>query len=779
MGTIDHLKYSELVDIPKLQALMESFSQVIGIANAVIDVDGIVIVHAGRQDAFTAFHRVNVETRRHCIESDAALVESMTRGLPFAIYRCRNGLVDTAAPIIVDGEHVANVFAGQFLTDPPDPEFFRTQARQFSFDEASYLEAIAQVPVRSLDRVESLTRLYAQLAGMLADSGLDRLREIRAAENLANLNKALEEKVVARTQALERANDELAGREALLRQILDTSSVAIFLIDMEGRITQANQRMAEMFGWPLEALVGKEYVALVHPAERESGRQKMLALLASAIPSVDLERLYWRADQTEFWGHLTGKRFYDASGKECGLVGVIADITSRKAAEDEIKNLAFYDPLTRLPNRRLLVDRLQQALASSTRSEKYGALLFIDLDNFKTLNDTLGHDFGDLLLQQVAKRLSACVREGDTAARLGGDEFVVMLEDLSQNSQEAASQAETAGEKIIVTLNQTYQLGSYEHHSTPSIGVTLLADHHDTGDELLKRADLAMYQAKAAGGNTLRFFDPEMQAVVTARAALAEGLREALLKDQFLLHYQAQVDSGGCVTGAEALLRWQHPQRGLVPPLEFIPLAENTGLILPLGHWVLETACAQLSVWAARPETALLTVAVNVSGREFHQKDFVDQVMAVLDHTGANPRRLKLELIESLLLGDVEDTIAKMSALKAKGVGFSLDDFGTGYSSLSYLKRLPLDQLKIDQSFVRHVLTDPNDSAIARSIIALGKNLGMEVIAEGVETGAQRDFLGKSGCYDYQGYLFSQPLKLEEFDEFVKRARHRTEGVWI
>ncbi len=446
------------------------------------------------------------------------------------------------------------------------------------------------------------------------------------------------------------------------------------------------------------------------------------------------------------------------------------EVAERKMADDEIRNLAYHDALTRLPNRRLLFDRLQHAIAASSRSGRYCALLFIDLDNFKTLNDTLGHDAGDLLLQEVSRRLATCLREGDTAARLGGDEVVVLLENLSENAQEAATQAETTGEKIHGALNQTYQLANHEYNGTPSIGVTLFTDHQDTVDELVKRADLAMYHAKSAGRNALRFFDPQMQAVITTRATLEAGLREALLKQQFLLYYQAQVDSQGRVTGAEALLRWQHPQGELVSPMEFIPLAEDTGLILLLGRWVLETACAQLALWAACPELAHLMVAVNVSPREFHHKDFVEQVKSVLVTSGARPQRLKLELTESLLLHDVEDTIVKMTALRAEGVSFSLDDFGTGYSSLSYLKRLPLDQVKIDRSFVRDVLTDAYDSAIARSVIDLGRNLGLGVIAEGVESGAQRDFLAANGCQNYQGYLFSRPLPLHEFEKFVRRA---------
>ncbi|MDD5177266.1 MAG: EAL domain-containing protein [Sterolibacterium sp.] len=449
-------------------------------------------------------------------------------------------------------------------------------------------------------------------------------------------------------------------------------------------------------------------------------------------------------------------------------VSTLTDITLRKAAADEIELLAFYDPLTKLPNRRLLLDRLQQALAASARSKRQGALLFIDLDNFKLINDTLGHDQGDLLLQQVAQRLASCVREEDTVARLGGDEFVVMLLDLNENLEEAGSQTEVVGQKILQNLNYPYALKDQEYHCTPSIGITLFRSPHKTVDELLKRADLAMYQAKAAGRNTLRFFDPEMQASVTARTALESDLRLALRERQFELYYQAQMIGLGQLTGAEALLRWRHPLRGLVSPLEFIPLAEETGLILPLGQWVLETACAQLADWALRPGTNHLTVAVNVSARQFRQADFVDQVVEVIERSGADPQRLKLELTESLLLDDVEDIIAKMTALKARGVGFSLDDFGTGYSSLSYLKRLPLDQLKIDQSFVRDVFTDPNDAAIARTIVALAQGMGLSVIAEGVETEEQRDFLAGQGCHACQGYLFSRPLPLAAFEKFLK-----------
>ena len=449
-------------------------------------------------------------------------------------------------------------------------------------------------------------------------------------------------------------------------------------------------------------------------------------------------------------------------------VGTFTDITERKAAESEIEYLAFYDQLTRLPNRRLLLDRLQQALAASARSGAEGALLFIDLDNFKDLNDTLGHDKGDLLLKLVAERLNACVREGDTVARLGGDEFVMMIEGLSNIPEEAAAQSKLIGEKILKALNQPYPLANREHHSTPSIGVTLFSDQSNNIDELLKRADLAMYKAKQAGRNTLCFFDPGMQAAVAARTAMESDMRVGLRDGHFLLHYQPQVDQRGVMTGVEALLRWQHPVRGLVSPVEFIPVAELSGLILPLGEWVLETACRQLVAWRNREETADLSMAINVSARQFHHPDFVAQILAVLGRTGANPLRLKLELTESLLLTDVDDVIARMTALKKCGVGFSLDDFGTGYSSLAYLKRLPLDQLKIDQSFVSEVVANSNDAAITSAIVALAHQLGLSVIAEGVENEAQRDFLIRHGCRAYQGYLFGRPVPIEELERMLE-----------
>jgi diguanylate cyclase (GGDEF)-like protein/PAS domain S-box-containing protein len=449
-------------------------------------------------------------------------------------------------------------------------------------------------------------------------------------------------------------------------------------------------------------------------------------------------------------------------------VAVGRDITERKKAEDEIEHLAFYDTLTQLPNRQLLMDRLQHALSQSARHSKIGALMFIDLDNFKVLNDTLGHSKGDLLLQHVAARLSGCVRLSDTVARLGGDEFVVMLEDLGDNPQLATAKVKVVGEKILAALSGPYDLAGYQHQSTCSIGITLFSKHQESIGELLKQADLAMYQAKAAGRNAVCFFDPAMQAAATASAALTTELRQGLRKQEFVLHYQPQVGRDGRMLGVEALVRWQHPERNLVFPDAFISQAEESGLILPLGQWVLETACAQLALWARRPETAMLSIAVNVSVRQFRDPEFVERLMDIIEQTGVCANRLKLELTESLLATDMGVSIAKMGILKNAGVTLSIDDFGMGYSALSYLKYMPLDQLKIDRAFVKDVLTDPNDAAIARTIVGLAQSLGLAVMAEGVETEAQRDFLARHGCENYQGYLFCKALPINELEAFMQ-----------
>jgi diguanylate cyclase (GGDEF)-like protein len=447
-------------------------------------------------------------------------------------------------------------------------------------------------------------------------------------------------------------------------------------------------------------------------------------------------------------------------------------------AQKTIENLAFYDPLTELPNRRMLTDRLRMSLAGSSRSGRLRAMLFVDLDKFKMVNDSLGHQLGDLLLQETARRLAASTRETDTVARLGGDEFVVILEDLSLLPEEAAAQAEMIAEKVLGVISQPYQLDDHECLITTSIGITIFGTQQERTEEVLQQADIAMYQAKAAGGNTARFFAPALQAAINARAAMEEELRVAINQEQFLLYYQPQVDQG-MVVGAEALVRWKHPRRSILAPAEFISLSEETGLILPLGDWVLEAACRQLAAWADRESTAHLSIAVNISARQLRQQEFVEKVLAALERTGANPENLELELTESMLVENIEEVIAKMTELKLHGLKFSLDDFGTGYSSLSYLRRLPLDRLKIDRAFVRDILADTCGGAIAQAIVSLSCAMGLPVLAEGVESEEQREFLAGLGCHLYQGYLFSRPVPLEEFEKLLERQESSLEAVAI
>lgn len=553
----------------------------------------------------------------------------------------------------------------------------------------------------------------------------------------------------------------------------------MMVTDANNNILTVNKAFTDMTGYSVDEVIGQ------NPRLLRSGRQNpdfYAALWDSIVNTGAWEGEIWnrRKNGDCYPEYLTITAVKDPNEIVTHYVGTHTDITLRKAAAEEIERLAFYDPLTRLPNRRLLQERLKQALAASQRSGRKGALLFIDLDNFKTLNDTLGHDMGDLLLQQVAERLSACVRESDTVARLGGDEFVVMLKDLSEQDEfivmlkelseqpsEAAKQAEITGNKILTILNQPYKLDTHDYVSTPSIGATLFNGHERTVDELLKNADIAMYQAKTSGRNTLRFFDPQMQNAIAARFLLEDQLHKALLNQQFELYYQLQIDSTHRALGAEVLIRWHHPERGLMNPVEFIPLAEETGLILPIGLWVLETACAQLKAWQQTPATRDLVLSFNVSAKQFFHANFMTQVLAAIHYHAIDPLLLKLELTEEVLVKNIEDSISIMNALGEIGIQFSLDNFGTGYSSLKYIKKLPLNQLKIDQSFIRDIANNSGDRAIVRIIIAMAESLNLNVIAAGLESEEQRQFLLNNGCTYYQGYLFSKPIPIAQFEALL------------
>jgi diguanylate cyclase (GGDEF)-like protein/PAS domain S-box-containing protein len=641
--------------------------------------------------------------------------------------------------------------------------------------EADSLEQVAGLPVTELIAPEHREAFKKMHARVIAGQSIQMDFEI---VSLKGRRRWLETNAVPMREAngevvhlaVTRDITERKKAEAELRIAATAfeSQEGMVVTDANNVILRVNQAFTTITGYLAEDVIGKTPNILSSGKHDKAFYAEMWASITS---SGAWEGEIWnrRKNGEIYPEHLTITAVKDANGVLCNYVATIMDITQRKAAVDEIKNLAFYDPLTQLANRRLLIDRLKQALAASARSDQHGAVLFLDLDHFKALNDTLGHDVGDLLLIQVAQRLMASVREGDTVARLGGDEFVVVLEDLSDKMLEAAKQTETIAEKIISALNQPYLLNAHEHISSPSMGAVVFKGHEAEVDVLLRQADIAMYQAKDSGRNALRFFDPKMQEAITFRVELEQELRKALEQKQFALHYQSQVNSSGRIIGAEALIRWQHPERGMISPLHFIPLAEETGLILQIGQWVLEAACVQLQRWQQNPLTHNLTLSINVSAKQFLQAAFVSQVQATIHHHAIDASRLKIELTESLLVGNVKDVVKIMSILSAIGIRFSLDDFGTGYSSLQYLKTLPLNQLKIDQSFVRDIATDNQDKAIVRTIIAMAHSLDLDVIAEGVETLEQKEFLLENHCTHYQGYLFSKPLPIEDFEAFLSK----------
>ena len=537
----------------------------------------------------------------------------------------------------------------------------------------------------------------------------------------------------------------------------------VVVTDTQGRITYANAKFCEISGYAQDALLGQKHSMMksgVHP----DGFFEEMYLTVAKGEAWHGEICSRTKDGRLYWMDTTIVPFMNNHGKPESYISICTDITQRKAVDEKNHLLAFYDPLTTLPNRRFFMDKLSKAVTASKRFGRKSALLFLDLDYFKTLNDTQGHQIGDMLLQQVASRLKGVVRESDTVARIGGDEFVVLLEALDEEIVVAAGQTEVVGEKVLNILNQPYLLNGSEYISTLSIGVAMLDSHIQTQEDLLQQADIAMYQAKKAGRNMIRFFDPVMQDTINSRVTLEKDLRKALNEKQFQLHYQVQVDSSGMPVGAEALIRWKHPERGMISPFHFIPLAEETGLIVPIGAWVLDTACAQLAMWQKNAATRHIALAVNVSAKQFNQINFVAEVREAIVRHRVNPSMLKIELTESMLVDNINDIITKMNELNAMKIRFSLDDFGTGYSSLQYLKKLPLSQLKIDQSFISDVTSDGSDRTIILTIIAMARALNLEIIAEGVETDAQLAFLRNYGCDHYQGYYFSKPLPIHEFE---------------
>lgn len=557
--------------------------------------------------------------------------------------------------------------------------------------------------------------------------------------------------------------------EALrISEVVFETNEAIMITDADANIVRVNQAFLETTGYSHEELIGK------NPRMMSSGKhdkafycEMWQQLLREGYWSGEIFDKRKNGEIYPKWAKITAVK--NERQQITHYVAIFNDLSERKKSEEEIRNLAFYDSLTKLPNRHLFLDRFSAALASAARLNRLGAILLIDLDRFKILNDTLGHDYGDLLLIEVAIRLKACVREMDTVARLGADEFVVLIEDVSNNPDETSLKVGLIAEKIRESLARPYYFNGYQLLSSSSIGVTLYNGSEKSIEILVQHAEMAMYQAKSAGRDSIRFFDPVMQHKVTSHAAMENDLRHAIARQQLQLYYQIQVDINHRPVGAEALLRWFHPERGLVLPSLFIPIAEESTLILEIGNWVLDTACRQLAIWADSDQTRNLTLAVNVSAKQFAIPDFVDQIADVLKTHKVNPASLKLELTESVMLEDLASTVEKMHALKALGIGLAMDDFGIGYSSLSYLKQLPLDQLKIDQGFVQGITKDGSDAMLVQTIIDLATNFRLNVIAEGVETQSQLTFLKHHECMAFQGFLFGKALPANEFERLLHR----------
>lgn len=556
----------------------------------------------------------------------------------------------------------------------------------------------------------------------------------------------------------EQREGELRGSEERYRSYIEHAPMGIFVAHDNGEFAVVNPALSLMTGFSKNEL---SMMSLADFFSSDTAQES-----ANFFDSVhqhkssEKEVTLRKKDGSVFLSHI---RAIALPGDF--LIGFCMDITEKKRDEEQIYNLAFFDALTALPNRRRLLDRLRLAISNSVQEQDLGALLMMDLDHFKNLNDTQGHDVGDLLLKQVGRRLMDCVRPDDTVSRVGGDEFVIILERLGKDAAIATQRAHELVKKIQTSVSQLYPLipGRPDYHITSSIGLTLFGDQESSIDALLKKSDIALYDAKRSGRNTYRFFSLEMQASIDDSTSLVDALRLALQNDEFTLYYQPQVNSNGHLMGAEALLRWTPPNAEIISPLTFIATAEESGLIVPIGDWVVEQCFKQLQRWQQRPETSGLKLSINISAEQFHQANFVAKICDGIERFNINPNRITLELTESAVLQRVEQAVQKMLKLRGKGVSFSLDDFGTGYSSLSYLKLLPLDQVKIDSSFVRDISFDPDDAAIVRAILAMSESLGLSVIAEGVETQVQREFLLDHGCLHYQGYLFGRPVPIENF----------------
>jgi diguanylate cyclase (GGDEF)-like protein/PAS domain S-box-containing protein len=743
MGASDNIKELRII---RAQQVQDQFGNGLPEEQARDDMDKLAI--SSKQPQFLLDKDKSSPTLRAVIPF---IVSTNFRGTNcLSCHHVAVGSVNGAASIVLD------------MTD----DFREIQHRKYLFVSVYLvLQILLSMSVQWLIRkyMAPLVKLKSTMESMQAKGSVEQFVPIQ-------VKKGGLDEISKLTSAFNQMSEALSESEKSMRlasSIYQTNADAILVTDENNLIVDVNPAFTRITGYTHDEVIGQ------NPRILNSGKHDK-----------EFYRQMWHSIlneggwQGEIWDKRKNGEIYPkllnihllrrADGSVYRHVAQFSDITEKKQKEDLISRQANYDPLTGLPNRRLLNERLEHALCAGKRNNLYGALMFLDMDKFKVLNDTLGHEYGDMLLIEVARRLKSSVRAMDTVVRLGGDEFVVLIESISEFSEDALFIIVDVSEKIRKALATPYQLNQYEYLSSPSIGVYLFDCKKDPADEILKRADMAMYQAKESGRNAVRFFDPQMQASVEERTALESDLRMAIPEQQFQLYYQIQVDSERRPIGAEALIRWIHPKRGLVSPAVFIPFAEGSPLILDIGYWVLDTACQQIQKWSHSEQTRKLVLAVNISAQQFKQPAFVDEIARLIRKYGIDASCLKLELTESVAVHDIDSIVTKMNALrKSVGVTLSLDDFGTGYSSLSYLKRLPLDQIKIDQSFVRDITTDASDAVMVKTIIGMAQNFGLNVIAEGVETEEQLDFLKQNGCMAYQGYLFSKPVPIAEFAKLI------------
>lgn len=745
------MKLADMFALEELQELCESFSNLFGVATALLDLKGNILIAAGWQQACTNFHRVNAVTSKRCLESDTVLAGNLKAGHAYNAYRCKNGLVDVAVPVRIGGRHVGNLFSGQFFFEAPNYEEFGEQARKVGFDETSYLAAIRKVPVYSEERVRDMMVFLCHMAEMIGETALNNRR-------LKEANAELERRRLAVEDALFR----VAQSEQKLLSILDNLDAYIYLKDTEGRYLFANQPVRELWNASLEDIVGHgderffdfQTAANIRINDRNvlDGGMTIKVEETNAVAASGVVKTF----------QSTKIPIRDQNGKVYALCGISVDISALKEHQRQLERAAHYDSLTQLPNRVLLADRLQQGIIHSERQHKAIAVVYLDLDHFKSVNDGFGHASGDKLLIELARRLQRCLREGDTLSRLGGDEFVAVLLDL--DSHEASL-------PILERLRQAaawpIEVDGVEFQVSASIGVSFFPqDEGADADLLLRQADQAMYMAKQKGRNRYHLFDSTQDRALRNRHETLERLRDALDRGEFVLYYQPKVNMRtGELVGVEALIRWQHPEKGLLPPGAFLPVIESDELIVPIGDWVIERALLQMEEW--RAEDLEIPVSVNIAGRQFQAPEFLDKLRVALYIHPSVAHLLDLEIVESSALGDLAQVSKIMEACRKLGVKFSLDDFGTGYSSLTYLKRLPAHHLKIDQSFVRGMLEDSDDLAIIDGIVGLAESFGRTAIAEGVESSEHAELLLRLGCDVGQGYAIARPMPASDLPQWL------------